>query len=150
MSPITLYLSKPPDFSADVSVVVGFLAVKDHYLCLQKSAHEKEASLWGIPGGKKNPHESPPQALVREMVEETGITLSEAYLRHVTDCYVMKPSWRYTCHIFFQGLPARPLVRLSPEHVSYAWVTLADMKTMPLIGGSHDILELFQQKVCDT
>jgi ADP-ribose pyrophosphatase YjhB (NUDIX family) len=42
-------------------------------LLLVKRGHEPEAGRWSLPGGRVKPGESDPQALVREVHEETGL-----------------------------------------------------------------------------
>ena len=42
-------------------------------LLLIQRGHDPEAGRWSLPGGRVEPGESDPQALVREMLEETGL-----------------------------------------------------------------------------
>jgi 8-oxo-dGTP diphosphatase len=42
-------------------------------LLLVRRGHEPEAGRWSLPGGRVKPGESDPQALVREVHEETGL-----------------------------------------------------------------------------
>lgn len=42
-------------------------------LLLVKRGHEPEAGRWSLPGGRVQPGESDPQAVVREVREETGL-----------------------------------------------------------------------------
>jgi ADP-ribose pyrophosphatase YjhB (NUDIX family) len=51
--------------------------VKDRQgrLLLIKRAHEPGAGLWSLPGGRIEPGETDAEALVREMLEETGLTV---------------------------------------------------------------------------
>ena len=44
-------------------------------LLLIQRGHDPEAGRWSLPGGRVEPGESDPQALVREMLEETGLTV---------------------------------------------------------------------------
>jgi 8-oxo-dGTP diphosphatase len=49
-------------------------------LLLIKRGHEPEAGRWSLPGGRIEPGESDEQALVREVREETGLTVSAGRL----------------------------------------------------------------------
>src|SRR5690348_4324333 len=40
-----------------------------------KRGHEPGAGLWSIPGGRIEPGETDAEAVVREMIEETGLTV---------------------------------------------------------------------------
>ena len=44
-------------------------------LLLIQRGHDPEAGRWSLPGGRIEPGESDRQALVREMLEETGLTV---------------------------------------------------------------------------
>ena len=44
-------------------------------LLMIKRGHEPGAGLWSIPGGRIEPGEADAEALVREMLEETGLTV---------------------------------------------------------------------------
>ena len=44
-------------------------------LLLIKRGHEPGAGLWSVPGGRVEPGETDAEALVREMREETGLTV---------------------------------------------------------------------------
>jgi 8-oxo-dGTP diphosphatase len=44
-------------------------------LLMIKRGHEPGAGLWSIPGGRIEPGETGADALVREMLEETGLTV---------------------------------------------------------------------------
>jgi ADP-ribose pyrophosphatase YjhB (NUDIX family) len=44
-------------------------------LLMIKRGHEPGAGLWSIPGGRIEPGESDIEAVVREMIEETGLTV---------------------------------------------------------------------------
>jgi len=49
-------------------------------LLMIKRGHEPGAGLWSIPGGRIEPGETDADALVREMLEETGLTVEPGRL----------------------------------------------------------------------
>lgn len=49
-------------------------------LLLIKRGHEPAAGLWSLPGGRIEPGETDTEALVREMREETGLTVEPGQL----------------------------------------------------------------------
>jgi len=62
--------------SGSVIPCVGAVAMDVHgRLLMIKRGHEPGAGLWSIPGGRIEPGETDAQALVREMLEETGLTV---------------------------------------------------------------------------
>ena len=49
-------------------------------LLMIKRGHEPGTGLWSIPGGRIEPGETDAEALVREMLEETGLTVQPGRL----------------------------------------------------------------------
>ena len=62
--------------SASVIPCVGAVATDEQgRLLMIKRGHEPGAGLWSIPGGRIEPGETDAEALVREMLEETSLTV---------------------------------------------------------------------------
>jgi ADP-ribose pyrophosphatase YjhB (NUDIX family) len=59
-----------PEISA-----VGAIAVRDGALLLIRRGHAPSRGRWSLPGGRVEPGETAREALVREMAEETGLTV---------------------------------------------------------------------------
>jgi 8-oxo-dGTP diphosphatase len=60
---------------------VGAVVTDGHgRLLLIKRGHEPGAGLWSLPGGRIEPGETDAEALVREMLEETGLTVEPGRL----------------------------------------------------------------------
>ena len=54
---------------------VGAIAVRDGALLLIRRGHAPSRGRWSLPGGRVEPGETPHDALVREVAEETGLTV---------------------------------------------------------------------------
>ncbi|MBX9796441.1 (deoxy)nucleoside triphosphate pyrophosphohydrolase [Sphingomonas sp.] len=66
-------------------VVAAALVDGDGRVLLQQRPPGKQmAGLWEFPGGKIEPGETPEEALIRELAEELGISVSEACLAPAT------------------------------------------------------------------
>ena len=57
-------------------VVCAIIKKNTAFLAAQRAAGQSNAHLWEFPGGKIRPGEQPQQALIREISEELGITVS--------------------------------------------------------------------------
>jgi 8-oxo-dGTP diphosphatase len=63
--------------SASVIPCVGAIVTDGQgRLLMIKRGHDPGAGLWSIPGGRIEPGETDAEALVREMIEETGLTVA--------------------------------------------------------------------------
>ncbi len=58
-----------------IPCVGGIIRDGSGRLLLIKRGHDPEAGHWSLPGGRIEPGETDAQALVREMREETGLTI---------------------------------------------------------------------------
>lgn len=56
-------------------VAVGAVAVRDEELLMIRRGHGPAAGRWSVPGGRIELGETAAQALVREVVEETGLAV---------------------------------------------------------------------------
>lgn len=120
----------------DFAVAVKAVIIKENRaLVLCRSKHEMEGSYmnshqkWDLPGGGLHFFEKSEEGLVREIMEETQMTveigpplsLFDAIKHHIHLCI-----FTYACR-WKSGE-----VHLSPEHESYQWVTLEEMEESEL------------------
>ncbi len=59
-----------------VQVVAALIRRGNTFMICQRPAHKARGLLWEFPGGKIEPGETGPEALIRECREELGVTLS--------------------------------------------------------------------------
>lgn len=139
---IKLYEHKPEDFNCAVEIAACYIEIDGKILLLQRADGKKEPATWGVPAGKLEKSETPVQAALRELFEETGIShiLSEDITFFGT-LYIAKPEVDYAYHMFKIMLHEMPVVSISlQEHQDYAWATHDEMKRMDLMGGAYDAL----------
>jgi len=93
-----------------------------------------KAGFWQSVTGSVEGDETPLQAAIREVLEETGLDAAQYDLQdwQASNVYEIYPHWRYryapgvtenTEHLFGLELPGKLPIKLSPnEHVRYEWV----------------------------
>lgn len=109
------------------------VVIRDHRGCcllLKRSLSSKrKPGKWDLPGGKVDSMESFDQALLREVAEETGLTIS---LQHVLGAAESESPKARVAYLILEGRLKSGAVHLSSEHDEYAWVPLRDLATMDL------------------
>ncbi|HWU23973.1 MAG TPA: (deoxy)nucleoside triphosphate pyrophosphohydrolase [Nocardioides sp.] len=103
--------------------VVGAVIVSDGAVLCARRGMGALAGMWEFPGGKIEPGESPHEALVREIEEELGCTVTVGELvtttTHVYDAGVLTLT-TYYCELV-SGTPELT------EHSELAWLAPADL-----------------------
>lgn len=120
----------------------------DKYLLLRRSSTYKDIEgLWDIPGGRIEPHEPLPEAISREMHEETGISLDfshetpkllgaqDIFPKH-KDIHIIRLTYVFAVH------GDVPRVTLDHENTESGWFTAEDMLHMEHI--DPYLLEILQ------
>ncbi|MBS0620869.1 MAG: NUDIX domain-containing protein [Verrucomicrobia bacterium] len=143
--PLIVHEKRPPDFIPHVEVAACYLEVGDKVLLLQLAPGKSEEGLWGVPAGKMEMGETPLQTAIRELYEETGITLDIPF-RSLGTLYMQKPHIHYAYHLFYVQLPSPLEIRLSLEHQNFLWASREDLKTLPLMVGAEPALTLVRQR----
>ena len=132
----TLIMSR---VSGSVIPCVGAVIRDDEgRLLLIKRGHEPGAGLWSLPGGRIEPGETGTQALVREMREETGLTVKVGRLlgtvsRPGLDGDVIDIS-DYEATIITGSLTP------GDDAADARWVDTADLESMPITDGLVEAL----------
>ncbi|MBZ4200479.1 MAG: dihydroneopterin triphosphate diphosphatase [Methylotenera sp.] len=118
-------------FKTPVSALVLIHTVDLQVLIMERA---DRAEFWQSVTGSLEAGESPRQAAIREVLEETGLHAEEHELQdwQVANTYEIYPHWRYRYapgvtsnveHQFALVLPKALPITLAPdEHLQYAWV----------------------------
>ena len=99
------------------------------YLVLYRSnTHPLFPGHIDFPGGEVEPEEIPEAAVVREIQEETGLSVNPNKLKKL-----FTKQYRQTTHMLFEAKLAEPdaKVALSWEHKGYRWITTEELKSLP-------------------
>jgi len=96
-------------------------------LVKRSSQSTHQAGLWELPGGKMDPGETFDQALLREVVEETGLTIA---LDRVVGAAQWEHPQVHVAYIILEAHVVEGQVRLSDEHDDCRWATPADVAMM--------------------
>src|SRR5437870_7541426 len=79
---------------------------------------------WEFPGGKVDPHESFDHALLREVAEETGLSIR---LERVVGSANSEMPGHTVAFLFMEGRYLAGEVRLSDEHEEFCWAHLDEL-----------------------
>ncbi len=130
---ISVTARRPAGFKPQFEAVGIFLEAGDKILIVHRQTDRPHPNLWGVPGGGIEPGESKADAAVRELAEETGISLTPQFL---FSHYVTFPGERFVFHYFAATLTEPQVTTRNPaEHQDHRWVTLSEALELPLIGG---------------
>jgi 8-oxo-dGTP diphosphatase len=111
-------------------VACALIDADNRVLIAQRPQGKTLAGLWEFPGGKCEPDERPEAALIRELSEELGITVSDACLSALTfashaydDFHLLMPL--YICRRW-EGMP------IAREGQTLAWVRANKLRDYPM------------------
>ena len=115
----------------NISVYTIVLNDKGELLLLKRSKDSNNnPGKWDLPGGKMELDETLKEALMREVREETGISIVPG---EVAGYATYELPERKVIAIIVDGGYVNPSVNLSHEHTEYSWVPLDDVLEMPML-----------------
>ena len=129
-----VYEEAPQGWNPRYEVVSCFVEHDGAILLLHRRDHKPEGGKWGVPAGKIDAGESPVQALLRELAEETGLEVPIGAVRFLKKVYVRNPSYDFVYYMYTTTLEAMPHIRINQqEHQSFVWKTPHEALTFALV-----------------
>ncbi len=120
--------------NTDVLQVVAlalFHPVRKRYLIVRRNAQQNSgAGQWEFPGGKIEANESQTQALVRETLEELGLTVNEADLKFIHNNQYQYPQRIVEIHLYRYDKAIDDFMLV--DHDLHAWVDETEITTFDL------------------
>ena len=149
--PISEYLAELRSLIGHRALMVPSASVVvrrgDAVLC----GRHRVGGKWLVPGGAIDPGETPAQAAVREVREETGLNVRIVKLVGVwggtPDHHIVYPNGDvvdYTMTTFEAEVISGELMADPEEFLEVAWVPVSELKTLELEGWMHDVVEALE------
>jgi 8-oxo-dGTP diphosphatase len=131
LSKIDLQVFRLPGKPFGLSLKVMIRDKRGRYLLLKRSKDSKtNPGKWDFPGGKADAGENIDEALVREVAEETGLTISLQKLVGTAQSEIL--GFRVV-HLILEGRLESGEIKLSHEHDDYVWVKPGKLPNMELV-----------------
>ncbi len=133
------------DLPTALSVKVIIHDPQGNVLLLKRSRHcQNNAGKWEFAGGKVDTGENFEQALLREVKEETGLTIDLKGSVGTSESKRAKPPVVY---LVMEGQARTTKVRLSDEHKDFQWAAPAILEEIPLCPQFRRIARRYAQEV---
>jgi 8-oxo-dGTP diphosphatase len=124
-----------------IPVCCALIENNEKVLVAQRPPGKHLAGQWEFPGGKIEPHESPTEALHREIKEELGCTLTiTAALPPVIHAY---PEATIQLHPFIAELSPDSSPPHAYEHVALKWLNRTELTKATLAPADIPVLDSY-------
>lgn len=127
-----------------LNVVAAIIIFDKKILCMQRgnSKYEYTSNKFEFPGGKVEPNESRPEALMRELKEELGIKAKIADEDFALTVHHQYPDFEITMHCYYCR-PASPEFTMK-EHISYKWLSMAELHSFDWAAADIPVVKYLQ------
>ncbi len=139
-----LYLQEPKNFQPDFDIVSLYLECQGKILLLHRNPSKPQGGKWGVPAGKVDNGEELVPALVREVFEETGVSIGPGELEYFQSVYVEHPEHHFVYHMYHLAMVDFPDVVTSEyEHQRYQWVSPKDALKLDLVDDLDTCIHMY-------
>ena len=119
-----------------VEVVAALIVRNGRFLIAQRPENKTRGLLWEFVGGKVEEGETKEQALVRECIEELGVTVEPQGVYAIVDHVYPDLTIRLT--LFTSTCDEEPQKK---EHVALAWISPEEIDEYPFCPADEEILK---------
>lgn len=133
--------------STIITAVKGIVRHDNRILIVQRAAADSGGGTWECPGGKIDFGEQPEDSLIREIREETGLTVTVDKIAYASSI-LTHPDRQVILLVYF-CTAVTSSVTLSEEHDAYLWTDeqLIRQQIAPSILTAFERHQIFQQLV---
>ena len=121
-----------------VHIAVGIVRKNGKVLITRRKLDGLLGGLWEFPGGKVEPKESPEQACIREIREETGITVD--HLQFLTRVFHAYTHFKIEMDVYFCDYMSGRVVLNGP--IDHKWVRVDQLDQFPFPRANLKFMEL--------
>ncbi len=125
-----------------IEVVAAIIGHGDKVFATQRGYGEFEGG-WEFPGGKMEPGETPPQALIREIKEELDTEIEVGELIETVEYDY--PKFHLTMHCFMCTVKSGHLIL--KEHEAAKWLTKNTLDSVDWLPADEGIIDKIKQKL---
>lgn len=133
------------NFKANKTIVACHIICNNEVLFLLRNPNKPQGSTYGTPAGKLDEGETPDQAIIREVYEETEIPIRINDLEFKKIFHVAYDDFHFDFYVYHLHLDTKPQVHVNgTEHTEYIWCNPKDALKLSLIEDEDNVLkELF-------
>ncbi len=122
-----------------IELAKAVIQKNNQYLLLKRTVKSKNfPELWDFPGGKLEPGETPTQAIIREVEEETALVIIPE--KEIKTTSFKRDHLDLFFH-YFTPSNHKGNIQLSPDHTAFKWVKKEQMSTLNL---HPSVIEFFK------
>jgi len=117
------------------------------FLLLKRSAYESYPNLWQMVSGAIEGNEIAYETAVREIVEETGITINKLWVVPNVNSFYSPEKNKIFMVPVFAALTETEKIKISNEHSEYKWVTKEEALKLLAWPGQRKSVEIIYEYV---
>lgn len=121
---------------------VGAVIMEDGRLLLIRRGRGAYLGYWAVPGGRQRHGETMREAVAREVLEETGLTVDVGDVVWAGDIMdeAQPPAYHYTV-VDFAATPTGGHLEAGDDAAEVRWVPMAEVRAMRLTPTMNDLLD---------